>query len=96
MKERAQRATEEAEQQLEWEYDDYREAEIDRYIQANPAAFEFLKNAKWAEDREKYTFATESTARIAARLEIRKQLTFPRELLTFRGTDHLYPQATWS
>ncbi|HTR35820.1 MAG TPA: hypothetical protein VMH80_07975 [Bryobacteraceae bacterium] len=74
--ERAQRAAKEAEQQLEWAYDDYREAEIDRAIAANPALFEEIKNARWKEDREKYTFASESIARAEARNEIRKQLTF--------------------
>ena len=53
-RERDQRADQYAQQELEWEYEAYREAEVDRYIAANPAAFETLKNAKWEEDRQKY------------------------------------------
>jgi hypothetical protein len=75
-KERERRAAQEAKQQLEWAYDDYRDAEIDRYIEANIAAFEALKEAKWKEDRERYSFTTESMARISARHEIQKQITF--------------------
>ena len=41
--------------ELEWAYDDYRDKEIDRYIEANAAAFEALKEAKWKEDRERYS-----------------------------------------
>jgi hypothetical protein len=85
------RAAEETRQQLEWEYDEYRDTVTDRYIAANAATFEALKDAKWKEDRERFTFATESMARMSARLEMQKQLTF----LTFeeflerkkRGTD---------
>jgi hypothetical protein len=75
-KEGERRAAKEARQQLEWEYDDYRDRETDRYIQANAAAFETLKDAKWKEDRERFTFTTESVARIAARNEMQKQITF--------------------
>jgi hypothetical protein len=67
------RASEEARQQLEWEYDNYRDTEIDRYIAANAAAFEALKDAKWKEDRERYSFATESMAKIEARMEMQKK-----------------------
>jgi hypothetical protein len=70
------RAAQESRQQLEWEYDEYRDSETDRYIEANAAAFEALKDAKWKEDREKYAFATESMARMAARFEMQKQITF--------------------
>jgi len=78
-KEREQRAAEEEQQQNEWEYEAYREAEVDRYIEANAAAFEAIKNARWKEDRARYSFTTESMAKIAARFEIQKQLP----LLTF-------------
>jgi hypothetical protein len=69
-------------------------AEVDRYIEANTGAFEALKDAKWKEDRERYSFTSQSMARIAARLEIQKQLP----LLTFeefldhkrQGTDFFY------
>jgi len=74
--EQAQYARAEARRQLEWEYETYQEEEIDRSIAANPAAFEAIKNTKWKEDRERYSFAPESIARAEARHEIRKQLTF--------------------
>jgi hypothetical protein len=90
-REREERASHEAQQQLEWEYDTYREAEVDRYIAANAAAFEALKNAKWEEDRLRYTFTTESMARLAARFEIQKQLphlTFEEfQIRKQQGTD---------
>jgi hypothetical protein len=70
------RAAKEARQQLAWEYDAYRDAETDRYIQANSAAFEALKDAKWKEDREQFTFTTESMARMAAWFEMQKEITF--------------------
>ena len=73
------RAATEARQELEWEYDEYRDAETDHYIEANAAAFEALKDAKWKEDRERFAFTTESMARMAARFEMQKQIT----LLTF-------------
>jgi hypothetical protein len=73
------RVVEDAHQALEWEYEAYREAEVDRYIAANPASFEALKNAKWDEDRKRYSFTTESMAKLGARFEIQKQLP----LLTF-------------
>ena len=79
-KDRERRTAEEAQQELEWEYEAYREAEVDRYIAANAAAFEALKNAKWDEDRQRFSFTTESMARLAARFEILKQLP----LLTFQ------------
>jgi len=75
-KERARRTAEEARQELEWEYDDYRDKEIDHYIEANTPTFEALKEAKWKEDRERSSWATESMARISARMEIQKQITF--------------------
>jgi hypothetical protein len=74
------RAAEESRQQLEWEYDEYRDTVTDRYIEANTATFEALKDAKWKEDRERFVFATESMAKMFARFEIQKQLTF----LTFQ------------
>lgn len=70
------RAAKEARQELEWEYDEYRDAETDRYIQAHAATFEALKDAKWKEDREKFSLTTESMARMAARYEMQKQMTF--------------------
>jgi hypothetical protein len=75
-RDRAQRAMREAEQQLEWDYQDYRASEIDRYIEANPAAFEAIKAAKWKEDRERFSFTTESMAVLSAKNEIGKQLPF--------------------
>jgi len=75
-KEKARRDAEEIQQQLEWDYDNYRDAEIDRYVAENTAAFEALKDAKWKEDRERFTFATEGTAKMSARREIEKQLSF--------------------
>jgi hypothetical protein len=73
-KEREQQAVADTQQQNEWDYETYREAEVDRYIEANAAAFEALKNAKWEEDRKRYSFTTESMAKMAARFEIQKQL----------------------
>jgi hypothetical protein len=70
------RAAKEARQQLEWEYDEYRDEETDHYIEVNAATFEALKDAKWKEDREHFTFTTESMARMAARFEMQKQITF--------------------
>jgi len=78
-KEGERRAAKEAREQLQWAYDEYCDREIDRYITANTAAFEALKDAKWDEDRARFSFAPENIARAAARWEIRKQLT----LLTF-------------
>jgi hypothetical protein len=75
--EQRERAAKEAEQQLEDEYENYCDLEIDRYIEANRAAFEEIKQRKWKEDREQFAFAPESMANIAAKNEIRKQLTFP-------------------
>jgi hypothetical protein len=72
----ARRSTKEARQQLEWKYDDYRDAETDRYIEANAAAFEALKHTKWKEDRARFAFATESMAKMAARFEMQKQIVF--------------------
>jgi hypothetical protein len=73
---RERRAAEEVRQELEWEYENYCESEIDCYITANGAAFEALKDAKWKEDRERFSFTTESMARLAARHQIRKQVHF--------------------
>ena len=70
-RERNQRAAHEAQQELEWEYEAYREAEVDRYIEANAATFEAIKNAKWKEDRQRYSFTTETMAKLAARFEIK-------------------------
>jgi hypothetical protein len=78
-REREQRAAQEAQQELEGEYESYRDAEVDRYIEANTAAFDALKDAKWKADRERYSFTTETMAKLAARFEIQKQLP----LLTF-------------
>ena len=78
-KEQRERAAKEAEQELEDEYENYCDLEIDRYIEANRATFEELKQRKWKEDRERFALTTESMANIAAKNEIRKQLT----LLTF-------------
>jgi hypothetical protein len=76
---REQRAAQETQQELEGEYESYRDAEVDRYIEANAAAFDELKDAKWKADRERYSFTTETMAKLAARFEIQKQLP----LLTF-------------
>ena len=78
-RDREQHAAQEAQQQLDGEYEAYRDAEVDRYIEANAAAFEAIKNAKWKEDRERFSFTTESMAKMATRFEIQKQLP----LLTF-------------
>jgi Replication initiator protein A len=75
-KEAERRASEEARQELLWEYDNYRDTEIDRYITANAATFEALKDAKWKEDRKHYSFASESMAKMAVRMEMQKQITF--------------------
>src|SRR5579864_1510836 len=97
-REREVRAAKEAEQQLEWEYDNYCDREVDDYIGTNPAAFEAIKNAKWEEDRMKYSFTTESMARIGARFEIRKKLSLPtfEEFLERKrqGTDFSAKPAT--
>jgi hypothetical protein len=77
--ERARRAAHEAEEQLEWDYQDYRASEIDRYIEVNPGAFEAIKEAKWKEDRERFSFTTESMSVLSAKNEIGKQIP----LLTF-------------
>jgi hypothetical protein len=69
-------AAKEARQQLAWEYDEYRDRETDHYIKANAAAFEALKDAKREKDRGRFSFNTESTARMAARYEMQKQITF--------------------
>jgi hypothetical protein len=76
---RARRAMQEAEQQLDWDYQDYRASEIERYIEANSAAFEAIKEAKWKADRERFSFTTESMAILSAKNEIGKQIP----LLTF-------------
>jgi Replication initiator protein A len=70
------RAAIEARQQLESEYEEYRDVETDRYIEANATTFEALKDAKWKEDRERYSFTTESMARMSARFEMQKQIIF--------------------
>jgi hypothetical protein len=66
-KEGERRAAKDAREQLEWEYDNYRDKEIDRYIAENAAAFEALKDAKWKEERGQFSFATESMAKLSAR-----------------------------
>jgi hypothetical protein len=75
-KEKARRDAEDIQQQLEWDYDNYRDEEIDRYVAEHTAAFEALKDAKWNEDRKRFTFANETTAKMSARREIEKQMTF--------------------
>src|SRR5207302_781611 len=63
------------------EYDSYCAAEIERYIQANPADFEVLKNAKADEERKmrptSWPGLIEAAAKIAARSAIRKKLLLP-------------------
>jgi hypothetical protein len=90
-KERTQRAMRDEQQQQEWDYDDYRETEIDRYVETHRTEFEAIKEAKWKEDRERFSFTTESMAVMSARNEIRKKITFPtfEEFLDRRkqGTD---------
>ena len=88
-KERERRAAEDAREELDWEYNRYSAAEVDRYIQANPAEFESLKNAKAAEDRAmrptSWPGLTETSARIAAKSAIQQKLS----LLTFEEfADH--------
>jgi len=75
-KEADRRAATEAREQLEWEYDEYRDTATDRYIAAHADAFEALKDAKWKENRERYSFTTESMARMEARLKMQKEVTF--------------------
>lgn len=75
-KERAERERNEARQQLEWDYDDYCDGETDRYIAEHPAEFEALREAKLIEERGKQSFGAETTAKIMARQEIHKRLTF--------------------
>ena len=48
------RDAEEIQQELEWDCENYCDAEIDRYIEQNSGAFEALKDAKWKEDRERF------------------------------------------
>ena len=71
---RLERDRAEAQARREEEYDAYREAEIDRYIVANQATFDALKDARWKADQEKYSFATETMAKLAARNEMGKQV----------------------
>lgn len=90
-RERTQRAIRDAEQQLEWDYQDYRAAEVDRYVDQHPAEFKAIKEAKWKEDREKFSFTTENMAIMSAKYELAKHipvLTF-EEFLERRkqGTD---------
>jgi len=88
---RTQRAMRDAEQQREWDYQDYRAAEVDRYIDQHPAEFAAIKEAKWKEDSKKYSFTTESMVVLSAKHEMAKHipvLTF-EEFLERRkqGTD---------
>jgi len=77
------RAAQGAREELEWEYDRYCAAEVDHYIQANPAEFESLKNTKAAEERtmrpSSWPELVETAARIAAKNAIQRKLS----LLTF-------------
>jgi len=67
-KERESRAAEEARQLLEWEYDEYCQREVERYIQTNPDAFVAVKDAKWSENRARYqTFSDETITSMSAR-----------------------------
>ena len=78
--ERERRAAEDARQLLESEYDEYCAAETDRYLQENPAVFESMRDAKWKENRERYSFSDEMITTIAAneaKREIRKQVPLP-------------------
>ncbi|HEY4360362.1 MAG TPA: replication initiator protein A [Bryobacteraceae bacterium] len=75
----AQRDAEDAREQLELAYEEYRDAEVDQYIRENADAFEAMKDAKWKEDQARFSFATESMARMEIRYQIRGQLP----LLTF-------------
>ena len=88
-KEREHRAEEDAREELEWEYNRYCAAEVDRYIQANPSEFESLKNAKAAEERAmrptSWSGFTETSAKIAAKSAIQQKLP----LLSFEDfADH--------
>jgi len=87
-KERERRAAEDA-HQLESEYDDYCRTEADRFIAENVTMFESMRDAKRAENRDRYqTFSPDMIETIAqneARREIRKQAA----LLTFEEfVDH--------
>jgi hypothetical protein len=73
---RAQRAMREAEEQLDWDYENYQEAEIKRYVEAHHAEFEAIKEARGKADRERFSFTTESMVVISAKNEIRKKIPF--------------------
>ena len=87
-RERADREAEDARAELAWEYDRYCASEVDRYVQANAAEFESLKNAKVTEERTLHpTFwpeLLETSAKIAVRNAIQKNLP----LLTFEEFAH--------
>src|SRR4029077_18683161 len=53
-KERDRRMSEEARQEIEDDYERYCYQEVERYIEANPAAFHAIKEAKAAEERKLY------------------------------------------
>jgi len=82
-KERARRVAEDARQQLEWEYEDYCQVEVDRFIVESAAEFAVVKEAKRIENRERHqAFSDEMIDTIAqgeARRHVRKQLP----LMTF-------------
>jgi hypothetical protein len=96
-KERDRRAVHAAREELEWEYDRYCAAEVDHYIQANPAEFESLKNQRAAEERTRrpssWPELIETAARIGAKNAIQKKLS----LLTFEEfVDHKKPATDFS
>jgi hypothetical protein len=75
LRERDRRAADDAQEQIQLDYENYRDLVTDRYIQANPAVFEAIKEAK-RNDGKRFSFSTESMARLEARYEIRKQISF--------------------
>ena len=52
-----------------------RDEETDRYIQANPGVFEAIKEVK-RNDNMRFSFGSESIARLEARYQIQKQIPF--------------------
>jgi hypothetical protein len=82
-KERERRAAEDARDELEWDYERYCAAEVDRYIQANPEEFQSLKDAKAVEERKmrpsSWPELIETAAKIFAKATIQQKLP----LLTF-------------
>jgi hypothetical protein len=80
-KARERRAAEEARDELEWDYERYCAAEVDRYIQANPEEFASLKEARAVEERtlrpSSWPGLIETGAKIFAKTAIQQKLPLP-------------------